>query len=166
MKRIWAPWRIKYILDKTHKKCIFCQDADKKDEKKYLILYQNKYTLVMLNKFPYTCGHLLVAPKRHTADLSDLSKNELLNLFLTLRKSIKLLNNLMKPHGFNVGMNLGKVAGAGIHQHLHIHIIPRWKGDTNFMPLITDSIVISESLSATYDRLYPDFKNLNRNSAC
>lgn len=159
MKRIWAPWRIQYILDKTPQGCIFCRKVKKGKEKENLLLYRNRFTLVMMNKFPYTCGHLLIAPTKHTSDLDTLSKDELGDLFLTLRRSIKLLGEVMKPHGFNVGMNLGRVAGAGIDGHLHLHIVPRWKGDTNFMPILNDSMVISESLFDTYDRLYSSFKN-------
>jgi ATP adenylyltransferase len=162
MKRIWAPWRIQYILDKKPTGCIFCQKVKKGEEKENLLLYKNRFSLVMMNKFPYTCGHLLVAPNRHTADLDYLTKDEILDLFITLRRSIKLLDKIMKPHGFNVGMNLGRIAGAGIEQHLHLHIVPRWRGDTNFMPIVTDSMVVSESLYGTYDRLYPTFKHLRR----
>jgi ATP adenylyltransferase len=151
---------MQYILDTTEKGCIFCQEVEKGREKEHLLLYKNKFSLVMMNKFPYTCGHLLVAPTRHTADLDDLPENELTNLFLTLRQSVKLLSEVMKPHGFNIGMNLGRIAGAGIGEHIHLHIVPRWKGDTNFMPILADSMVISESLQETYNRLYSYFKNL------
>jgi ATP adenylyltransferase len=160
MKRIWSPWRINYILDKKPKGCIFCQKVEKGKEKEYLLLYKNKSSLVMMNRFPYTCGHLLIAPIRHTADLLDLPENEVTNLFLTLRRSITLLSKVMKPQGFNVGMNLGKIAGAGIVDHLHLHIVPRWTGDTNFMPILADSSIIPESLHDTYDRLSPYFNKL------
>jgi ATP adenylyltransferase len=112
-----------------------------------------------MNRFPYTCGHLLVAPNRHTANLDDLAAREINDLFLTLRKSVALLSKAMKPHGYNIGMNLGRIAGAGIEDHLHLHIVPRWKGDTNFMPIVADSMVISESLDDTYDRLVSFFEN-------
>jgi len=166
MKRVWAPWRMKYILAKTQKGCIFCQRVKKGKEKEYLLLYKNKYSLVLMNRFPYTCGHLLVAPNRHTADLDDLAPREINDLFLTLRKSVALLNKAMKPHGYNIGMNLGRIGGAGIEDHLHLHIVPRWKGDTNFMPIVADSMVISESLDDTYDHLVTFFKNLKEMRRC
>jgi len=162
VKRIWAPWRMQYILGKTSKGCIFCHEVKRGKEKENLILHKNRFTLVMMNKFPYTCGHLLIAPKKHTADLNTLSDVEIFNLIMTMKESVKLLSEVMKPQGFNLGMNLGRIAGAGIHDHLHLHIVPRWRGDTNFMPIITNSVVVSESLSDTYDRLYTVFKKLRR----
>ena len=160
MKRIWSPWRIQYILNEEPQGCVFCQKVKEGDEKRHLLLYKDGSSLVMMNKFPYTCGHLLVAPVKHTADLEDLEESELTDLFMILRKSVRILSGAMKPHGFNVGMNLGRIAGAGIEDHLHFHIVPRWKGDTNFMPVLTDSMVIPESLQGTYERLYPLFSKL------
>ena len=160
MKRIWAPWRMTYILEKRPKVCIFCDEVAEGKEKEQLLLYRNRCSRVMMNKFPYTCGHLLVAPAKHTDDLDELREDELTNIFLTLRRSVKILNTVMEPHGFNVGMNMGRTAGAGIEDHLHFHIVPRWRGDTNFMPIIADAMVVSESLHETFDRLFPYFTKL------
>jgi len=160
MKQIWAPWRMDYILGNKSRECIFCRSIRTRHSKKKLILYQGGGSLVMLNKFPYTNCHLLIAPRKHTDTLDNLTEEESLDLFFTLRKSISVLKESIKPDGFNIGMNLGALAGAGVEDHLHFHIVPRWRGDTNFMPILAESVVIPEHIEKTYDRLIPFFKKL------
>jgi len=157
MERLWAPWRIEYILSKKPEGCIFCLYPQQTDDRDSLILHRSSRTFVMLNRYPYTNGHLLVAPNRHISDLNDLAAEELLELMTTVRLCCKVLQEKASPQGFNIGMNLGKAAGAGVDDHLHMHIVPRWNGDTNFMSVIDDVRVMPENLLATYDALYPGF---------
>jgi len=159
MKQLWAPWRLEYILGEKTKTCIFCHHPSNKQNRKKLILHAGPSTLVLLNRYPYTSCHLLIAPRKHTNDLSKLSADELHDLFSVLSRSVTLLKRAIRPSGFNIGMNLGRTAGAGITQHLHLHIVPRWHGDTNFMPIVAESIVLPEHLQKTYDRLAPFFKD-------
>jgi ATP adenylyltransferase len=157
MKQIWAPWRLQYILGEKTKTCIFCHHPPSGQNKKSLLLHAGPSSLVMLNRYPYTSCHLLIAPRRHTSDIGALRADELLELYSTLRQSIELLKRSIKPAGFNVGMNLGRVAGAGITHHVHLHIVPRWQGDTNFMPIVAEAMVLPEHLDTTYKRLAPVF---------
>ena len=153
MERIWAPWRQSYVSNaKSDKNCIFCPDPGK-DDRERLILARSDYSLLMLNRYPYTGGHLMVAPLRHIAELDDLSDAELLDLMHLLCRGRALLERVAKPDGFNVGINLGKAAGAGVEEHLHIHIVPRWNGDSNFMTVVGDVRVIPDGLSEAYERL-------------
>ncbi|WP_022852999.1 HIT family protein [Thermodesulfatator atlanticus] len=158
MKVLWAPWRMEYILGKREPGCPFCPPEIKLPDEKRLILYVDDKTIVIMNKFPYNTGHLLVSPRRHVPELDDLSPDELSALMLTVRTSIRILREVMKPDGFNVGINLGKVAGAGIPEHLHIQIVPRWDGDVNFMTVFGDVRVVPEHMIATYRRLFPHFE--------
>jgi ATP adenylyltransferase len=146
MDRIWAPWRIRYIKTATKRKtgCLFCRSLRSK-RKKYIFL-RNKYSFAMLNIFPYNNGHVLVSPIRHVSNLKTLSDNEINDIFGTLKQVMRLLDKVLKPQGYNVGMNLGKCSGAGIPRHLHLHIVPRWEADTNFMPVISDTKIVSQSL--------------------
>lgn len=156
MERLWAPWRIEYILNEKPGGCIFCP-IDGTADRERLILYRSPLSLVMLNRYPYTNGHLMIAPVRHTADLDSLSEAEMLDLFEAVRLSRKVLEDVASPQGFNIGINLGKAAGAGVDEHLHIHVVPRWNGDTNYMSVISDVRVMPENLLATYDKLLPGF---------
>lgn len=158
MKTLWAPWRIKYILDNKEEGCIFCKAISEQDD---LTLYKGKIAMVVMNKFPYINGHLLVAPNRHISMLDQLSKTEMGELLLTVEKSIEILKKVMNPEGFNIGMNLGKVAGAGVEDHLHFHIVPRWVGDTNAFTVFADVRVIPEHLKATFKKLKPHFDKVN-----
>ncbi len=154
MERLWAPWRMRYIevADEANG-CIFCvKPAQDRDEENLLLLRGDR-CFIMLNAFPYSNGHLMVSPYRHTADLNDLEDAELLELMALTRRGINLLKRACRPDGFNVGINLGRVAGAGIADHIHVHIVPRWSGDTNFMAVIGDTRVIPEALEAAYHRL-------------
>ncbi len=157
MQTMWAPWRMEYILSDKAEECIFCGAQSQKDE---LTLYKGPATMVAMNKFPYINGHLLVAPRHHIATLEQLSKSEMGELLMTVEKSIAILKQEMKPDGFNVGLNLGKVAGAGIEEHLHFHIVPRWLGDTNALTVFADVRVIPEHIKATHRNLKPYFDKL------
>ena len=157
MKTMWAPWRMEYILSEKEDVCIFCDAFAKNDD---LTLLKGNDTMVMMNKFPYINGHLLVAPVRHISDLAQLSKSEMGELLTSVDRSIQILKQVMKPDGFNVGLNLGKVAGAGVEEHLHFHVVPRWFGDTNALTVFADVRVIPEHLKATYDNLKPYFNKL------
>ncbi|HHW43223.1 HIT domain-containing protein [Desulfofundulus thermobenzoicus] len=153
MERLWAPWRTEYIGKDKGEGCIFCEKlASTEDEANYLLLRGEK-TFVILNLYPYNNGHLLIAPKRHVGELLDLSEEELLELGQMTRRMVSLLRSAFNPDGFNIGVNLGKVAGAGIPGHFHIHVVPRWNGDNNFMPVLGDVRVISEGLDTTYRKL-------------
>jgi len=152
MKKIWAPWRMEYILHVDDSvKCIFC-------EKKQYVLKETRYAMVMLNLFPYNPGHLMVAPKRHVANLEDLTDEELKEIMELTQKSVKVLKEIANPDGFNIGINIGRVAGAGFEGHIHIHIVPRWNGDTNFMPIIGETKVIPEGIEKTFKKLKPYFE--------
>ncbi|MCM8800813.1 MAG: HIT domain-containing protein [Candidatus Omnitrophica bacterium] len=154
MDRLWAPWRIGYIKqNKQNKKCIFCQSI--KNPKKGYVIFKTKYSLAILNIFPYNNGHVILSPIRHINKPSQLKKVEFIDLFKSLNKLTRLIDKVLKPDGYNIGINISKVAGAGIAGHLHIHIVPRWLGDTNFMPVIYETKVISQSL----DELYRQLKN-------
>ena len=156
MERIWAPWRIEYILANKPQGCIFCDRPGESDRDR-LILHRTSLSFVLLNRYPYTNGHLMVAPYRHTADLNSLSDAEMLDLFRAVRLSQQVLQDAASPQGYNIGVNLGRAAGAGVDEHLHIHIVPRWNGDTNFMSVVDDLRVMPENLMSTYDLLLPGF---------
>jgi len=158
MERIWAPWRMKYILSNKAEGCIFCQKVAEDDDEENLILYRGESCFLILNTFPYNCGHLMVVPDRHIGEVEKLNESESLELMRLTQLSVKTLRHILKPEGFNIGMNLGRVSGAGVEGHLHIHVVPRWNGDTNFMPLLADTKVLSESLRETYKKLAQGFK--------
>lgn len=160
MKRIWAPWRIEYIESEKEDLCIFCSAGDKAPAES-LLLYSSPDALVMLNRYPYNNGHIMVAPARHVADLADLTPEESAGIMTLLTRSKAALSRTMKPDGFNVGANLGAAAGAGIADHLHFHIVPRWSGDTNFMPVFADIKVMPEHLLDTWRKLSPQFADLD-----
>ena len=158
MKTMWAPWRMEYILSDKDEGCIFCKALSDQDD---LTLYKGNVTMVVMNKFPYINGHLLVAPIQHLSTLDQLSKDEMGSLLETVEKSVGILKKIMNPDGFNVGLNLGKVAGAGVEEHLHFHIVPRWFGDTNALTVFADVRVIPEHLLKTYSNLKPYFDKLD-----
>jgi ATP adenylyltransferase len=138
--------------------CIFCPGRDRGGDRERLILYVGPLSMVIMNRYPYINGHLLVAPVKHVADLDGLSQEEALDLLLTVRRSLGALRRAMSPDGFNVGLNLGRVAGAGVEAHVHFHIVPRWNGDTNCMTVLGDVRVIPEHIKATYEKLLPFFQ--------
>ncbi len=143
MDALWAPWRSKYIYLRKKRKCIFCNPKD-------YVLEKTKYSFSILNIYPYNNGHVMVAPSRHVKSLEYLKVEELKDLMDLVVKTKKVLDKKIKPHGYNIGLNIGKAAGAGYAGHIHIHIVPRWTGDTNFMPVASGTKVISESLDAMY----------------
>ena len=160
MEKMWAPWRMEYIFGDKVESCIFCDALDQKDD---LTLYKGSTTLVVMNKFPYINGHLLVAPVRHIASLDQLNHMEMGDLLLTVEQAIANLKQQMAPDGFNVGLNLGRVAGAGVEEHLHFHIVPRWFGDVNALTVFADIRVIPEHIQATCQSLKPLFARLPEN---
>lgn len=153
MQHLWAPWRGEYIEQGEADGCIFCDEPRKGDDRTRHILHRAETCFSMLNRFPYNGGHLLVAPFRHLAALADLQPRELAGLFELVRDSVSLLARVLSPDGFNIGINLGRAAGAGVADHLHVHVVPRWAGDTNFMPALGETKVISHSLDEMYRRL-------------
>jgi ATP adenylyltransferase len=155
-EQLWAPWRLQYIesADKAEG-CIFCDfpaQGEAKDSDN-LILYRGPHAFIILNAFPYSNGHLMVVPYRHTARFEDFTDEEMLDVMRLTRIALNVLQTAFKPDGFNLGVNMGRVAGAGIADHLHWHVVPRWNGDTNFMPVLADVRVIPESLPVVYERL-------------
>jgi ATP adenylyltransferase len=157
MKRIWAPWRVEYIRMEKPKGCILCGKPKESNDEANYILYRGKHNYVMLNLYPYNPGHLMVAPYRHLASPEDLTAAERNEHFAIVARSVKVLKSVFKSDGLNIGMNVGKVAGAGIDDHFHTHIVPRWAGDTNFMPILADTKVVSEGLAETYKKLAGKF---------
>lgn len=154
MENIFAPWRMAYInAPKKQEGCIFCDFPKEEDDEERLLLYRGKRCFVLCNAYPYNPGHVMVAPYRHTAVYESLDDEELLELHRLGGRCIEALKSAMNPQGFNLGLNLGKVAGAGFDGHLHLHVVPRWNGDTNFMPVLGEVRVIAEGLNATYHRL-------------
>ena len=154
-KNLWAPWRIRYIQDLSQSSnCFICDiNANPQDDDKNFVLWRAGHCIVILNRFPYNNGHLLIAPARHIPALDAASDEELLELTKLVRETQKALSLAIKPHGFNVGMNFGRCAGAGLPDHLHIHIVPRWDGDTNFMSVCSNTDVISQSLTELLEQL-------------
>jgi len=160
MDFIWAPWRIEYILranDSKTEGCIFCQKPRENKDEANLILHRGKNNFIILNAYPYNPGHLMVAPYRHVANLEDLNDAERNEQFELVSRSVDILKQVFKADGFNIGMNLGRIAGAGIDKHIHTHIVPRWAGDTNFMPVVGDVKVVNEALKDTYKKLVDKF---------
>lgn len=160
MKTIWAPWRIKYILGEKPDYCIFCKAIEEKDDAKNYILFRGKLSFAILNIYPYNNGHIMVAPYKHLSCLTELEQETSLEIQNLIQESIKILRSILNAEGFNLGMNLGKVSGAGVEDHIHTHIVPRWNGDTNFMPVIADTKVFPEYLNLTYDKLSSRFKEI------
>lgn len=160
MNILWAPWRAKFVKKNKYTTCIFCKKSKSKNDNKNYIIYRGKYNFIMLNLYPYSNGHLMVAPYRHISKLEELTDSELFELFDLVRKMVKVLEKTHKIHGCNIGINLGKAAGAGIEDHIHVHIVPRWFGDTNFMPVISNTKVIPEWLDITYKLLKKEVKKL------
>jgi ATP adenylyltransferase len=155
MDHLWAPWRLSYVATAkaptTEDPCFICRGLAGDDDRTNLIALRTPGSVVVLNRFPYNNGHLLVAPRAHKGRLDELTPDELLETMETLRRMVRVLDGLMRPDGYNVGLNLGHAAGAGLPGHLHWHVVPRWDGDTNFMPVVSDTKVIVQSLDALYE---------------
>ena len=150
MDHLWAPWRIKYIQAKKTTGCIFCQKPKQKKDKKNYIVKRGKFVFSILNIFPYNNGHTLIVPYRHLDSIEKMNNDELIELFDFIKNTTRQIKSKMNAQGFNIGFNIGKTAGAGIDKHLHVHIVPRWEADTNFMPVITGTKIISQSLDELY----------------
>jgi ATP adenylyltransferase len=164
MERMFSPWRSRYIesfkTPKTEEECIFCAALKGNNDKERLVIHRGSESFVIMNLYPYNSGHLMVVPNRHTDDFPALSPSELSETMRLLQVSQKALVELAKPHGFNIGMNLGRPAGAGIEGHLHWHIVPRWNGDTNFMPTVADVKLVSEDMDKQWESLQKIFQGL------
>jgi ATP adenylyltransferase len=154
VERLWAPWRLEYVQNADKQDgCVFCRAAESDDAAGQLVVHRGERAFVLLNKFPYSSGHLLVAPYRHGLDFGDLDDAEALEIHRLGAQGLEALAAVYRPEGFNLGWNIGRIAGAGIPDHGHLHVVPRWAGDTNFMPVLADVKVIPEHLTATRTRL-------------
>lgn len=150
---LWAPWRIEYIRSEKEDQCFLCRMFSEDNDRENLLLHRGKTCAIIMNRFPYNNGHIMIAPLRHIAEISDLTDDEVLEMNDLTRRVINALRNTMNAEGFNIGINMGSIAGAGLKDHLHRHIVPRWAGDTNFMAVIGDTHVVPEALLSTYDLL-------------
>ena len=159
MKRplLWAPWRMQYVKADKDDRCVFCHALGEDRDRENLIVSRGDAVCVVLNRYPYTAGHLMVIPIRHVASVEDLGEEDVMEFWSTLVRAKKALTEAIGPDGFNVGMNLGPAAGAGIDSHLHLHVVPRWAGDTNFLPVLDGPRVVSQGLLEMYDSLHPYF---------
>jgi ATP adenylyltransferase len=163
-ERLWAPWRLEYVADLKKEPaaaCFLCRSRDESHHDENLVVARGDRSLVVLNRFPYNNGHLLVVPADHKAELGELDDEELLDCQRWLQRCVTALTKIMTPDGFNIGLNLGRAAGAGVPGHLHWHIVPRWKGDVNFMPVLADTKVIPQSLDALFELLTPELVTTN-----
>ena len=158
-EKLWAPWRAGFILSKKEKGCIFCKRLKEKDSVKNLIIYRGQKALVILNKFPYNAGHTMIVPIRHVGQIENLKTEEAAEFFELLQKTVAIIKKTLRPTSMNLGMNLGRASGAGVPGHLHMHIVPRWIGDTNFMPIIGKTKVVSLPLDPIYKKLRKEFMN-------
>jgi len=159
-EKLWAPWRSAFILTEKEKGCVFCNRVEAKDSFKNLILHRGETAFVILNKFPYNAGHAMVVPKRHIGQLERLTSRESTEFFDLTRRTVAVIKKALKPNALNLGMNLGRCAGAGIPGHLHMHVVPRWSGDTNFMPVIGKTHVVSVPLELVYEKIRAEFDRL------
>ena len=157
MRVLWAPWRMEYISrwssERVRQECIFCAAVASERDEDSLVVARRVYSIAVLNAFPYNTAHVMVAPKRHVARVELLEEPEVVDIFGLVKVVIRAIDDEYKPEGYNIGLNVGRVAGAGVESHLHIHIVPRWSGDTNFMPVIAGTKVIPEDLRTTLGRL-------------
>jgi len=161
--RLWSPWRMEYILsDKDGERCILCEKRDDNHDEENLVLHRGEHAFIMLNRYPYNSGHVMVVPNAHVASTEELMPEVLTELMLLTNMALRLLRGVMSPQAFNVGINLGASAGAGIADHVHIHVVPRWTGDTNFMPVTAQTRVVPELLAETYARLREAIRNETR----
>jgi ATP adenylyltransferase len=159
MDHIYSPWRKEYFdRDKNNPACVFCEAAKQPDNPENLIIFRGKLVFVILNRFPYTSGHLMVVPYMHSKELADLPDDTLLEMMQLTQRAVSVLGQEYQPQGFNIGMNLGAVAGAGITEHLHMHVVPRWQGDANFVSVIGQTRVLPETLEETYHRMREAWK--------
>lgn len=158
MQQLWAPWRLSYVVSEPAPGCVFCNALASDRDDLSLLVHREREAFVLMNRYPYNGGHVLIIPRRHVGSPADLPADEWASLFDLVRRSTLVVARTLKAHGTNVGMNLGRVAGAGIEDHLHVHLVPRWNGDTNFMPVLGDTKVVSEALEATWEKLRDAFR--------
>ena len=159
-QRIWAPWRLEYVKGAgkdSDDDCIFCVKSEADDDEANLIVHRGEHCFVILNKFPYTNGHLMIAPYDHLASIADLDPETLAEMMALSQHAVGVLDEKYEPHGYNVGFNQGRVAGAGVEHHIHMHVVPRWGGDTNFMPVLADTRVMPQTPDQTYELLKGTF---------
>jgi ATP adenylyltransferase len=160
MERLWAPWRMEYITEAPRPGCLFCRVIeDPNDKDAALVVWRPSEAIVLLNKYPYNPGHVMVAPHAHVGNLEDLDDAQTTELMRALKRTITVLKTALKPEGFNIGANIGRVAGAGMPDHIHLHVVPRWNGDTNFMPVLGEVKVVNEHLSQTAAKLSEAFSS-------
>ena len=157
---MWSPWRSQYVSRADDGDCFFCSHLERNDDKETGILWRGDRTFVVLNAYPYNSGHVMVAPTRHVGEITEVGRDELHELIDVTQRCVSILGEGLAPHGYNVGMNLGDVGGAGVPGHLHIHVVPRWGGDTNFMPVVGETKVLPELLADTDGKLRPLFQDL------
>ena len=162
MTNLWAPWRMQFIEDLKNKKdgCIFCELALPGDDRERLVLHRGKVSYIVMNRFPYNNGHVLITPYRHIAALNGLTKDEHQEMLQLAGQSVEIMSKAIEAEGFNCGINLGRAAGAGVVDHVHLHVVPRWVGDTNFLPVMSETRSMPEYLQNTYDRLAGEFKKI------
>jgi len=153
MRHLWSPWRLEYLMGPAADRCIFCHAAQSSDDRENLVLHRGERAFLILNRYPYNNGHFMAVPYDHLPSLENLDPPTLMEMMLLLNRGLAALRQAMGPDGFNVGVNIGHVAGAGIEDHVHIHAVPRWAGDTNFMPVVGDMRVIPQTWLQTYDQL-------------
>ena len=166
MKQLFAPWRLEYILGEREEGCVFCKKpAQKGQERENLILDSSEKSFVVMNRYPYNPGHLMVVPRRHVSDLTVLDADEMADISRFLQRAAAVLGTVFRPEGFNVGLNLGEAGGAGIRDHLHWHIVPRWLGDTNFLPVFSDTRSIPQALDSTWEALLSGFQSASKTDA-
>jgi ATP adenylyltransferase len=162
MKTIHAPWRINYILGPKPDSCVFCLPESADEDEARFVLHRAEHCFVIMNIFPYSSGHLMVTPYRHVSTITELNVPELHEIMEYVQNCTSVLQQAFNPHGINIGVNIGEAAGAGIREHLHVHLVPRWNGDHSFMAVMAETSVLPEHLRRTYDRLKPFFNNLQR----
>lgn len=160
MKHLWAPWRLEYIQGPREGACFLCAAASGEDDAAALVVARDARCFVILNRFPYNSGHAMIVPYRHRGRLEDLDDAELLDLMRLTDRTVRVQERVLRPEGYNIGLNLSRAAGAGVEDHLHVHVVPRWVGDTNFMPVVADTKVLPEYLQATRARLAEGFAAL------
>jgi len=161
MEKLWAPWRFEYIRN-PGTGCFFCTGYRSKDDREVLILERRDEAFTIMNRYPYNNGHLMISPVRHVGQIELLNDSEMLCINNLIARVIKALEHAMKPQGYNIGVNQGKVAGAGVVDHIHFHLVPRWQGDTNFMPVLSETKVVSEALLKTYDKIREGLARLEK----
>ncbi len=161
-KQLWCPWRLEYILGPKPDSCVFCIPQHTDEDEERLILYRGKANFVIMNKFPYNNGHIMVTPYRHVMDINDLTEQESVEHFMLIRQCAAILRKAFSPQGLNIGLNLGEAAGAGIREHMHFHLVPRWSGDSSFMAVLDEVHVVPQHIASTYRMLKPLFETLEK----